>query len=159
MIPIRTISGRVTVRRATVSDAADISVLYLNFLRSYGHDSEHEAILRFLEYLLTESWVLFFVAADASNKIIGFAGCTMSYSAVSQSGAITINDMFVAADARRRGVATALCEAIEDHARRNAFVKIFVETAPDDEVVIAMYKKVGFEIKPYLAMTRELPGV
>jgi ribosomal protein S18 acetylase RimI-like enzyme len=159
MILFRTMDDRVRVRRATALDAADISTLYLQFLRSYGYDSECEAVVRFLEYMLAQSWVLFFVAADASDKILGFAGCTLTYSAVSQSAAIAINDMFVDADARRNGVATALCGAIEFYARRNGFVKIFLETAPDAEAAIAMYKKVGFEEKPYLAMTKEVADV
>jgi ribosomal protein S18 acetylase RimI-like enzyme len=147
---------QIEVRRATVSDATNVSSLYLHFLQSYGHDSEPEDLARFLEQMLQESWVLFFVAVDTSNKFVGFAGCTLTYSAVSQATAITINDMFVAPDARQRGVGTALCGAIESHARHNRFAKIFLETAPDAEAAIALYKKVGFEIKPYLAMVREL---
>ena len=153
---IRTMNDRIRVRRATASDAADISVLYLYFLRSYGYDSDREAVFRFLEYILAQSWALFFVATDESKKIVGFAGCTLTYSAVSQALAITINDMFVDSVARRRGVAVALCGAIEAHARRNGFVKIFLETAPDAKAAIALYKKVGFEIQSYLAMTKEL---
>ena len=149
----------INVRRAAVSDAADISALYRDFLRSYGHDSEREALVRFLERILAESWVLFFVAVDVSDKIVGFAGCTLIYSAVSQAVAIWINDMFVDADVRRRGTATALCRAIELHARRNGFVKILLLTAPDAEPAIALYKKVGFEPKPYLSMVWELSDV
>ena len=159
MMLIRPTDDRITVRRATVSDAADISALYVHFLLSYGHDSERETVTRFIGCLLAEPWVAFFVAIDVSNKIVGFAGSTLTYSAVSRAPAITINDMFVDAVVRRRGVATALCGAIEAHARRNGFAKIFLETAPDAEAAIALYKKVGFETRPYLAMTRELPDV
>lgn len=146
----------IIVRRATVSDAADISMLYLHFLRSYGHDSERESIVRFLEYILAEPWAFFFVATDVSHKIVGFAGCTLTYSVVLQGTAISINDMFVDAVARRRGVGTALCAAVEAHARLNGCVKLFLMTAPDAEAAITMYKKAGFEIQPYLEMAKGL---
>ena len=94
---------RIEVRRATTSDAADIAPLYLHFLQSYGHAAERSAVVRFLADLLPEPWVLFFVAIDAPKKVVGFTGCVLTYSAVSQALALTINDMFVAASARRRG--------------------------------------------------------
>ena len=146
---------RIEVRRATASDAADIAPLYLHFLQSYGHAAERSAVARFLADLLPEPWVLFFVAIDAPKKVVGFTGCVLTYSAVSQALALTINDMFVAASARRRGIATVLCGAIEAHARRNGFAKIFLETAPDAEAAIGLYRKFGFETRPYLAMTKE----
>ena len=149
----------ITVRRAVKSDATDISVLYLHFLRAYGHDSELKAVLLFLAGLLTEPWVKFFVATDMSDKIVGFAGCALTYSAVSQSVAITINDMFVDAAYRRHGVATSLCDAIEAYAKHNGYVKIFLETDSEAEAAIATYKKAGFVVKPYVAMVREVSNV
>jgi ribosomal protein S18 acetylase RimI-like enzyme len=147
------------VRRATVSDAAEISPLYVGFLGSYGHDADIKAVTPFLERVIAQPWVFFFVACDASRAIVGFAGCTLSYSAISQAVAVHINDLFVDAPARRRGVATALIGAVELHARRNAFAKIFLETAPDAAGVIDLYKKAGFEPEPFLAMTRDLSDV
>ena len=148
-----------TVRRAVKLDATYISVLYQDFLRTYGHESDLIAVNRFLLVVLAEPWVRFFVAADMSDKIIGFAGCTLSYSAVSQSNAITINDMYTDIAYRRRGVATALCSYIETHAKQNGYAKIFVETAPDADAAIATYKKAGFIVKPFVAMVRELSNV
>lgn len=159
VMPIQAMDDRISVRRAEVSDAPGLSVLYRRFLRSYGHDSEPQAIVRFLERLLRESWVIFFVATDESAGIVGFAGCSLSYSAISRSVAVTINDLFVDLPARRRGVATALCGAIEAYATSNGFVKVFVQTAPEAKAAIALYTKLGFDPEPYRAMTKELPDV
>lgn len=145
---------QVSVRQASISDAASISTMYINLLKSYGHAASYNAVSRFLVYILAQPWTLFFVASDdASNRLIGFAGCTMTYSAVSQAGAISLNDMYVEIDARRHGVATALCGAIETHARRNDLAKIFLQTDPEAKNVIAMYEKAGFHAAPFLAMT------
>ena len=147
---------QVTVRLATTADVTAIAAIYIRYLREYGHDADLESTVRFLECRLTERWVLFFLATDRSAKVVGFVGCSLTYSAVSQSQAIRINDMFVDEEVRRRGVATTLLTMIDTHCLQNGLAKIFLQAAPDAASAIALYTKVGFHLKPFVSMTKEL---
>lgn len=146
----------VMVRLATRSDAVEIAALYLRFLRAYGHDADLKTVVRFLECMLTESWALFFLAIDTSDQIVGFVGCELSYSSVSQSRAVRINDMFVDEGVRRHGVATAMLATLEAYSLAKGFAKVFLQAAPEAAPAIALYTKVGFQLKPFVAMTKEL---
>lgn len=146
----------IAVRRASLADVPALSNLYVDFLASYGHPADSQAVIAFLQTLIAEPWVTFFVAVDNPHKVVGFCGCTLSYSAVLQATAITLEDMFVQPSARRQGVATALCNAVEAYARDKRFATLFLQTAPDAEAAVALYKKAGFETRPYLAMSKVL---
>lgn len=144
------------MRRASLADVPALSNLYVDFLASYGHAADSHAVNSFLQALMAEPWLTFFVAVDSTQKVVGFCGCTLSYSAVLQASAITIEDMFVQSSARRQGVATALCGAVEGYAKNKRFATLFLQTAPDATAAIALYKKAGFETRPYLAMSKVL---
>jgi ribosomal protein S18 acetylase RimI-like enzyme len=145
-----------SVRLAKPADVVEIAAIYVRFLAAYGHDADLVAVVRFLKRMLTEPWALFFLATDTSNKIVGFVGCTLTYSSVSQSRAVRINDMFVDEEVRRHGVATALLAALEAYSFENSFAKIFVEAATEAAPARAFYTKVGFLLEHLVAMTKEL---
>ncbi|HKR55399.1 MAG TPA: GNAT family N-acetyltransferase [Gemmatimonadales bacterium] len=100
--------NQVTIRRANRSDATRLAELYVRFLGEYGHTSTLASVTLFLERMLGEPWVLFFVAEDSESSVIGFVGCTRTYSSVFQAHALNINDLFVSGPMRGRGIGTDL---------------------------------------------------
>ena len=56
--------------------------------------------------------------------------------------------MFVLAEARGKGVASAILMALENWAKEEAFASCILETSCRLENAIALYKKFGFEIIP-----------
>jgi aminoglycoside 3-N-acetyltransferase I len=54
-----------------------------------------------------------------------------------------IYDLAVHLDHRRRGIATALIEAVRDLARRRGAWVVFVQADPGDEPAVALYEKLG----------------
>lgn len=149
-------SRPIAVRAAQSSDVDGLSSLYDELLQSYGHDPGAERTQAFIAQLLQTQWVRFFVAIEAAGSLIGFIGCGLTYSAVSQRLALTINDLFVRQADRRRGAATALIEAAEDYARSNGMAKLFVEADTSATFVIALYERSGFEKLPHLTLKKEL---
>lgn len=149
-------SNGIAVRAAEVSDADALAVIYDDLLRSYGHEPDVDHTPRFITQLLQLQWVRFFVATDATGRLLGFIGCSLTYSAVSQRLALTINDLFVLVPQRRRGVASALLAVAERYARSNGLAKLFVEAATDATVVIRLYERAGFVKLPHLTLKKEL---
>ncbi len=56
-----------------------------------------------------------------------------------------LNDLFVAAAARRRGVAKALLEAAVGHARALGAASLSLSTALDNAPAQALYESMGWE--------------
>jgi len=145
-----------SIRGAGVEDVSGLVPLYVDFLRSYNHSADAKQISDFLHRIFTEPGVVFFLAEDSRSRIVGFAACILSYSSVSQAFALNINDMFVEAACRRRGVATALCDVIEAYAGTNRFVKLFLAADPGAEPAMKLYLKAGFTVEPFVSMMKKL---
>jgi putative acetyltransferase len=61
-----------------------------------------------------------------------------------------IKRMFVAAHARRQGIARALIESVEEHARTLGYTRIVVETGPRNSEALQLYPSCGYvSIAPY----------
>jgi RimJ/RimL family protein N-acetyltransferase len=77
--------------------------------------------------------------AEEGGRIIGELGIEVAGYGVAEFG------MIVAADARGRGVGSALVAAAVDWARTAGAHKVALQVWPHNEVAIALYKKFGFE--------------
>jgi RimJ/RimL family protein N-acetyltransferase len=80
-----------------------------------------------------------FFVADADGRIVGELGIEVAGYGVADFG------MMVAADARGRGVGSALLTAAIEWARTAGAHKIALQVWPDNEAAIALYRKFGFE--------------
>ena len=77
--------------------------------------------------------------ADESGRIIGELGIEVAGYGVADFG------MMVAADARGRGVGSALLHAAIEWARGHGAHKVALQVWPHNEGAIALYRKFGFE--------------
>ena len=90
------------------------------------------------------------------------AGCLVAYELIKleqQRSEIYIYDLAVREEYRRRGVATALIEALKPIARDCGAWMIFVQADPPDAPAVALYNKLGlreevlhFDISPAAAL-------
>jgi len=145
----------INVRVADISDTDSIANLYVEFLWSYGHKSDIAATKSFISKLLHEPWVVFLVA-KSKGEIIGFLGGSLNYSAISLQKAFTINDLFVHKSKRGFGVAKKLLIGIEDYARQNRIVKLYVEAADTANTVIKLYESTGFVMESNVMLKKIL---
>ena len=89
----------------------------------------------------------FFVAED-DDRIVGELGIEVAGYGVADFG------MMVAADARGRGVGSALLFAAIDWARQYGAHKIALQVWPDNEAAIGLYRKFGFGEPNYKLLER-----
>src|SRR5690242_2313753 len=100
----------VRVRRATPADceaAAQLFDLYRQFQRQASDPAGARA---FIGERLERGESTIFLAEDASGPL-GFAQLFPSFSSVGMKRTFTLNDLYVVAEARGRGVATGLLDA------------------------------------------------
>lgn len=100
-------------------------------------------------YYLASPHRAYFIA-ELDGTVVGGAGASPVAGA---TGTAELQKLYVAPEAQRRGIATALTLAVEDFARRAGFSTLYLETHHDLTAAIALYRALD-----YAEDDRPLPG-
>ncbi|ROS76509.1 GNAT family N-acetyltransferase [Cellulomonas sp. PhB143] len=87
--------------------------------------------------------VLVTVLASRDGRALGCASVRVA-DAGSPAGAAELSKVFVRAEARRTGVATALLDAAEQAARSRGFARLLLGTGPRQPEALATYRRRGY---------------
>ena len=117
----------VRIRRAKPADLDRLVALFDAYRVFYGRPSDLRAARRFLTARFRNSDSVLFVAARAGG-LAGFAQVYPSFSSVSMKPLWILNDLYVAPEARREGVASRLMERAEREARKAGAKGLILET-------------------------------
>jgi GNAT superfamily N-acetyltransferase len=83
------------------------------------------------------------IARDGEGRAVGFATVYWSWSTTAACRIGVMNDLFVAEDARGRGVADRLIEACRDECVEHGARELTWQTAPDNLRAQTVYDRVG----------------
>lgn len=136
----------IDIRRATAADAERVAPLLDLYRMFYRQPSDAALARRFIADRLQrdESVVLL---AEWDGEAVAFTQLFPSFSSVRAGRAWILNDLYVRADARRKGIARALLQAAEDFARADGAIRLELETDHDNRSAQALYRHMGWE--PY----------
>jgi ribosomal protein S18 acetylase RimI-like enzyme len=79
------------------------------------------------------------IARDEEARPLGFATVYWTWQTLNAARAAVMNDLFVATDARGKGVGRALIEECRRHAREHGAAELVWETALDNETAQRLY--------------------
>ena len=135
----------VQIHRATLHDLDALVPLFDGYRQFYGKPSDEQGAREFLtaRLRLNESQIL--IARDAHGEPLGFTQLYPLFSSVRMVRTWLLNDLFVAAHARRQGVAKALLEAAAAHARKSGVASLSLSTAHDNLPAQALYESLGWQ--------------
>ena len=133
----------VAVRQATLSDLDELALLFDGYREFQGQTSDLPAARDFLRGRFDHGESVVFVA-HSGNASVGFTQLYPSYSSVSLARVFVLNDLFVHASARRRGVASKLLAAAEGYAWSLGAVRVSLNVARDNEPGQALYEALGW---------------
>ncbi len=130
--------------RATPADVGDVAPLFDAYRQFYGKPGDVEAARRFLfaRFSKDES-VLFVARLDA--KAVGFVNLYPVFSSVNLTRQWILNDLFVAPQARKAGVARALMERARQLAEATQANGLTLETAIDNHAAQKLYESLGWK--------------
>ncbi len=133
----------VVIRGAEPADAGKICAIYNAAITERGStfETEPRCAEDFNERIATERFPL--LAAEADDTVIGWAGLA-PYSARPCYAGIGECSVYVAPEARGRGVGTALAEALAAEAERNDFHKLLGKLFTDNVASIRLVERCGF---------------
>jgi aminoglycoside 3-N-acetyltransferase I len=134
-----------SVHRLGISDAAPMHALLTVFgeafseVDTYGSNRPDAAYLQ--ELLGSDTFIA--LAATAGGRVIGGLTAYELRKFEQPRSEIYLYDLAVAEEHRRKGVATALIEALKAIAASRGAYVIFVQADHGDDAAIALYAKLG----------------
>ena len=133
----------VSYRRAGLADLDRIAPLFDGYRQFYGQSSDLPRARRWLEERMSrgEAHV---ILAERDHQPVGFTLLYPSFSSVSTTHTLVLNDLFVAPEARRSGVGTGLLDEALDLARDLGAPRVSLETARSNETAQALYRSAGW---------------
>jgi ribosomal protein S18 acetylase RimI-like enzyme len=139
-----TADATTTISRAVPADLDALAVLFDAYRRFYGQAPDVPRARQWLRERLRfgESTVL---VARRGDAMAGFVQLYPMYSSVRTAKTWILNDLYVDAGARRRGVARALLDAAADFARGDGAAVISLETTVDNDAARALYRSAGWQ--------------
>lgn len=137
-------NAMVTVRMVAVDDLPRVIALFDEYRSFYGQEYDIRLAERFIHarFDLQDSWIL--VAKDTAGRAVGFCQIYPGYSSVSACRIGILNDLFVAAGARSRGIGSALLAAAEALAMSLGLARLELSTARDNHVARMLYSRHGW---------------
>ena len=131
------------ILRATISDVADIALLFANYLAFYGHHRERGEVSGFLEQRLALGESAIYYAADR-GRAVGFVQLYPLFSSIRLCRIWVLNDLFVSVAYRRKGHGRALLERAKLHALETGARGLFLQTGIENVTAQALYESQGY---------------
>jgi ribosomal protein S18 acetylase RimI-like enzyme len=131
------------IHRVDVGGLEEVANLFVDYLAFYGRAATRAQAHGFLAARVGtgQSIVL---AAYADRGPTGFAQIYPTFSSLSMAPSWTLNDLYVATDARGSGVGRGLLQAVVDLAGAEGAAQVTLETARDNRTARGLYESEGF---------------
>jgi GNAT superfamily N-acetyltransferase len=128
------------------------------YQRFYGVDDvgPDRNRLFFRRFLAPSEDGLLLAARDELGVILGYACLYWHFSSLQALETVLMNDLFVAPEARGRGVGRALIEATADVARERGAAWVEWSTAPDNHTAQRLYDSLTDEKSTWLSYELEV---
>lgn len=134
------------IRKATLSDLEQLSVLFGQYLVFYKKPSNAEKQKAFLKERIENNEAIIFMAFDQENseKAIGFTLVYLSYSSLELGKIVILNDLYVDSGTRKKGTGEKLIQETIFLAKELGANLIRLRTAKNNRIAQGLYHKMGF---------------
>lgn len=130
------------VTQQTMGDVVPLFNAYREF---YGQSSDLQQAEQFIRERVAGAESIIFLAY-LEEKPVGFVQLFPVFSSVAMKRAFLLNDLFVANQARKQGVAQALMEQCYIYCQQEDARYMMLETARDNVQAQKLYEKMGMTI-------------
>lgn len=135
------------VRLATAADIPALVPLFDGYRQFYSQPSDPELARSFLSERFARNESVVFIAVAESGAALGFTQLYPMFSSTRAARIFVLNDLFVAPEARRRGVANGLLAAAEAYAARAGAVRLTLSTAHTNQSAQQLYESRGWKLE------------
>jgi len=131
-------------RYASIADLPKLSQLFNDYRVWYHQKSDLSGAQHFLQerLQLQQSTI---IVAEEGGQLLGFTQLYPIFSSVRMKPACLLNDLFVAATARKKGVAANLLAKAAEHGRSVNAAWLLLQTNDDNFTAQSVYEKNGWK--------------
>jgi len=133
------------IRQLASADLDALAPLFAGYLDFYRVTQQPGDQRAFLAARLAAEDSAAFGAFDESGQMTGFALCHFTYNSLRLAPAWILHDLFVMPQARRRGTARDLPEAVHAAARASGACEVVLSTAHDNRKAQGLYESAGYK--------------
>jgi ribosomal protein S18 acetylase RimI-like enzyme len=134
----------IRTREATRPDLPVLGNLFDQYRQFYRLAPDPEKASAFLGDRLTAGDSVILVATGTGEELLGFAQLYPTWCSLAAGPVYVLYDLYVAAHARRRGVARALLAAAEARARSEGKLRMSLSTAKTNLQAQSLYESLGW---------------
>ena len=136
----------IQIRRASPADLRTVAELFDGYRQFYGQPADFPLAEAFLsDRLNNDDSVIFLAMYPVSRTGLGFVQLYPSFSSVAAQRIWILNDLFVAATARRTGVGPTLLDAARDFGKSTGAKRLVLSTANTNREARALYESNGYK--------------
>lgn len=147
------------VEQATIHDVPQLAILFDQYRVFYGQTSNVEGAKQFLLDRFNHAESVILVAKENENanintneivnnnlnaNMVGFTQLYPTFSSISMRRSWILNELYVAEDHRKQGIAEQLLEQAKRFAMMTNAKGIALSTAPNNKQAQALYEKLGY---------------
>ena len=136
----------ITIRKGLIDDVASVVELFDAYRVFYQKQSDVIAAQDFLTQRFQNQESEIFVAETANKILVGFVQLYPLFSSTRMKKLWLLNDLFVRADYRGKGISLQLIDKAKELARATNACGLMLETAKTNIVGNNLYPHAGFEL-------------
>ena len=133
------------INLATVSDIERVAPLFDAYRQFYGLTSDPPLAKQYLLDRLSRGESIVLLAQAPEGAALGFVQMYPGFSSLRAAPVYVLYDLFVAPEARQRGVGRRLMEAAASEARRRGAAALTLSTARTNVPAQQLYESLGWK--------------
>lgn len=131
--------------KAEIRNLETVAELFDMYRQFYEQPSDIVAAREFIFQRMSNSESVIFLATNETGSGMGFVQLYPSFTSVGMKRMWILNDLFVHADHRRKGVAEGLLDTCRQFSTEGGAKGLILETRNSNTPARALYEKYGFE--------------
>lgn len=139
----------VHIKQAGIEDIETIIPLFAEYRTFYKLESDPVQLRNYLYERLTNNQCVIFLATINESGVdeipVGFTQLYPGFSSLSLKNTWTLNDLFVAPEARRSAIGQQLMDSAKQMAEESGACEIMLQTATNNVTAQGLYEKLGYE--------------
>jgi len=134
------------IRRALLDDADGVSKLFDYYRIFYKKESDLIAAKEFITKRLQQNDSIIYVCQIDDNELAGFVQLYPLFSSTRMSKLWLLNDLFVAAEHRGKGISKLLIDQAKELVKSSGACGMFLETEKSNIIGNQLYPRAGFSL-------------